>query len=87
MYLSINRYTMECKGIPESTIYSWRAVLIDTLWNVKKDRLSKYHYFQYRINRYTMECKGVYRIVAASQIVVLIDTLWNVKALTRMAMW
>ena len=52
--------------------------LIDTLWNVKKDRIQQ-RCERRRFNRYIVECKAHSVIISAADGVDLIDTLWNVK--------
>ena len=54
-------------------------VLIETLWNVKKELYCPLGAFSFGINRNIVECKGtlLLNLLTASQ--VLIETLWNVK--------
>ena len=55
------------------------AVLIETLWNVKKyERLGK-DLEEYSINRNIVECKDIIWKLTAEAFAVLIETLWNVK--------
>ena len=56
------------------------AVLIETLWNVKK--VNSIYYFEPggRINRNIVECKVASGYTKLESDSVLIETLWNVKA-------
>ena len=63
-HLSINRYTMECKGGFNRAFSNNSYVLIDTLWNVKTVSPSDIKLEQSCINRYTMECKDAFDFLA-----------------------
>ena len=57
--------------------------LIDTLWNVNPDQISKGLYQRQRINRYIMECKSTCVNYGLQVLYELIDTLWNVNGSER----
>ena len=54
-------------------------VLIETLWNVKKNSNSIVRSTIHCINRNIVECKAKDAAKAANGYLVLIETLWNVK--------
>ena len=54
-------------------------VLIETLWNVKKDRQVIFMDADFSINRNIVECKDRAYVSKSPQSIVLIETLWNVK--------
>ena len=54
----INRNIMECKETVFCLVELTRKVLIETLWNVKRDLLGIQSLPQRSINRNIMECKG-----------------------------
>ena len=55
------------------------VVLIETLWNVKKQEHLPGQGNQDRINRNIVECKDVPVRITRTVVTVLIETLWNVK--------
>ena len=71
---------MECKDFSTVNLERSPWVLIETLWNVKTERLSN-KTICLRINRNIVECKVTCIKQRFLQIVVLIETLWNVKIL------
>ena len=54
-------------------------VLIETLWNVKRETTMQDIAQALRINRNIVECKVYYVSVFRDPAHVLIETLWNVK--------
>ena len=54
-------------------------VLIETLWNVKRDAVSRHCKGVVSINRNIVECKEVWGNAEVCGDAVLIETLWNVK--------
>ena len=62
---------MECKY--EQALDMWYRLvgeLIDTLWNVNRERFTKVNKRGMRINRYIMECKSACIASATSQAIV-----------------
>ena len=54
----INRNIMECKDeIIRSKFSVFDSVLIETLWNVKRNRIEPKLFGNFGINRNIMECK------------------------------
>ena len=62
------------------------SVLIETLWNVKRNCQPLCDHNVESINRNIVECKGVYLRSAVLSGVVLIETLWNVKPQPRQSL-
>ena len=58
-------------------------VLIDTQWNVNKDKEIKVG-SKLSFNRYIVECKLFEGVKVGTEIKVLIDTQWNVNITKRM---
>ena len=59
-------------------------VLIETLWNVKKDRQVIFMDADFSINRNIVECKVQKCVIRVVWLVfVLIEKLWNVKTLAK----
>ena len=56
-----------------------QAVLIETLWNVKRCIYISGSLFFDRINRNIVECKVFWLRICSCGYIVLIETLWNVK--------
>ena len=53
----INRNIVECKDYSRIRSSSCNSVLIETLWNVKKDRQVIFMDADFSINRNIVECK------------------------------
>ena len=70
---------MECKGQWILNAQQLSPVLIETLWNVKLDRLDAIDEYVEGINRNIMECKVNCSYTSENVNFVLIETLWNVK--------
>ena len=70
---------MECKVRKKNNHSMLYHVLIETLWNVKKDRQVIFMDADFSINRNIVECKDPCYTFPNSLIRVLIETLWNVK--------
>ena len=56
----INRNIVECKVVTLLSIFYHRSVLIETLWNVKSEKVSKFLRFALGINRNIVECKVIF---------------------------
>ena len=57
------------------------AVLIETLWNVKRIYRIQFRRDIFRINRNIVECKVASGYTKLESDSVLIETLWNVKVI------
>ena len=58
--MCINRNIVECKAGLYTGISTCADVLIETLWNVKSEKVSKFLRFALGINRNIVECKVIF---------------------------
>ena len=78
----INRNIVECKAFSVCSPLENTAVLIETLWNVKKKLPDFRRNLLLSINRNIVECKVMLCFCMRMCVCVLIETLWNVKTKT-----